>query len=73
MFAYEWLNKLGIWFLVGAVVMTALTGLWNWVMPELGVPRLNVLQFTALFVIVQSLTIDLVGFKKPNQEKPEIK
>lgn len=71
MFAYEWLNKLGIWILIAAVSMLALTGLWNWVMPALGVAKLTVLQFTALFVVIHSLTFEIVTFKSTPKSPPK--
>ena len=63
MFKYEWLNKLVLWVVVGAASMFALMCLWNFVMPTLGVAKLTLLQFTALFVIVHSLKIELIGIK----------
>jgi len=71
MFAYEWLNKLGLWILVAAVSMVALTGLWNWVMPILGVAKLTIWQFTALFVVIHSLTFEVVSFKSPPKKIEE--
>ena len=73
MFRYAWLNKLGIWILVAAVAMTVLTGLWNWVMPVLGVAKLTVWQFGALFIVIHSLTFEIVTFKslpKKTEETP---
>lgn len=69
MFKYALLNKLAIYILVALVVMWALTGLWNWVMPILGVAKLTVWQFSALFIVTHSLTAEIVAFKKSNKEK----
>lgn len=71
MFKWEFLNKLAIYFGVALAVMCGLTGLWNWVMPVLGVAKLTVWQFVALFVVIHSLTFEVVTFKKPTEQKKE--
>jgi len=67
MFKSDLLNKLVIWLLVAIVAMCSLTGLWNWVMPTLGIAKLTVWQFAALFVIAHSLTFEIVSFKKSTE------
>ena len=71
LFKYDWLNKLVLYVIVGVVSMFALTFLWNFAMPALGVSKLTVAQFTALFVIFHSLKFELVSFKssKPKTEE----
>lgn len=69
LFKYDWLNKLALYIVVGVASMFALTLLWNFAMPALGVGKLTVAQFTALFVIFHSLKVELVRFKS---SKPKI-
>lgn len=71
MFKYEFLNRLAIYFLGSLVIMWALTGLWNWVMPVLGIAKLTVWQFAALFVVLHSLTFEIVAFKRGKEKKEE--
>lgn len=67
MFKSALLNKLAIWLLVAIVAMWSLTGLWNWVMPILGIAKLTIWQFMALFVVAHSLTFEIVSFKKSTE------
>ena len=69
MFKSELLNKLVAWLAVAIISMGVLTGLWNWVMPTLGIAKLTVWQFSALFIVAHSLTFEIVSFKKPAEKK----
>ncbi len=71
MFKYEFLNKLAMYSLIALAVMLTLTGLWNWIMPVLGIAKLTVWQFTALFVLIHSFTFEIVAFKNTKEKKEE--
>lgn len=71
MFKSAFLNQVASLILVALVTIWVLSGLWNWVMPALGVGKLTFWQFAGLFLIVRGLTTDLVSFKssKPKTEE----
>ena len=70
-FKYEFLTKLAFYIASVLAFMFGLTWLWNRVMPVLGIAELTVWQFTALFIVIHSLTFEIVDFKKPNKQKEE--
>ena len=69
MFKYEFLNTCAVYALVALVAMWVLTGLWNLVMPVLGVAKLTVWQFAALFVVIHGFTFEIVAFRKSKQKE----
>lgn len=71
MFKSQFLNQLASWVLIAIVTIWVLSGLWNWVMPALGVGTLTFWQFAGLFLIVRGLTTDLVSFKSPKPKTEE--
>lgn len=73
MFKSEFLNKLVAGLCVAVVAMCALTGLWNWVMPTLGIAKLTVWQFSALFIVAHSLTFEIVSFKKTTKTTENVR
>lgn len=71
LFKYDWLNKLALYIVVGVASMFALTFLWNFAMPALGIGKLTVAQFTALFIIFHSFKAELVSFKSSKTKTQE--
>jgi len=71
MFKSEFLTRIAALILVFIVTIWILMGLWNWVMPVLGVEKLTFWQFTGLFVLVRGLTTDLISFKSAKNKTEE--
>jgi len=71
LFKDAWLNKLALYIVVAVASMFALTFLWNFSMPALGVGKLTVAQFTALFVLFHSLKVELVSLKSSKTKTEE--